>query len=137
MNIEEAKQVIVMRTDLGMRKGKMIAQGAHASIAFLTKHGENLMDADLAGNKVLLCAALTPAQAAWIQGIFLKVCVRVDSEEELLAIVQKAQEAKLTVSLIQDAGRTEFHGIPTYTCAAIGPGWASEIDAVTGDLKLL
>ena len=33
------KQVIVMRTDLNMRKGKMIAQGSHASLAFLTRNG--------------------------------------------------------------------------------------------------
>jgi peptidyl-tRNA hydrolase len=33
MNINrDVKQLIVMRTDLNMRKGKMIAQGAHASI---------------------------------------------------------------------------------------------------------
>lgn len=36
----KTKQVIVMRTDLNMRKGKMIAQGSHASIAFLTRKGK-------------------------------------------------------------------------------------------------
>ena len=34
-----AKQVIVMRKDLGMRKGKMIAQGAHASMKVLLQAG--------------------------------------------------------------------------------------------------
>ena len=29
------KQVIVLRKDLNMRKGKMVAQGAHASMAAL------------------------------------------------------------------------------------------------------
>lgn len=133
----QAKQVIVMRNDLGMRKGKMIAQGAHSSIAFLTQHGNNLMDAALDGSKPYLWAQLTPAQAAWIKGIFKKICVRVDSEEELLEITEKAKQAGLTVALIQDAGLTEFGGVPTYTCCALGPDWEDEIDAVTGDLKLL
>lgn len=31
----ETKQVIVMRKDLNMRKGKMIAQGSHASMAVI------------------------------------------------------------------------------------------------------
>ena len=33
------KQVIVMRRDLNMRKGKMVAQGAHASMAVLLNAG--------------------------------------------------------------------------------------------------
>ena len=39
--------------------------------------------------------------------------------------------------LITDAGHTEFHGVPTRTCLAIGPAWSDEIDAITGGLQLL
>ncbi|MGK4455994.1 peptidyl-tRNA hydrolase [Klebsiella pneumoniae] len=49
---------------------------------------------------------------------------------------QKAQEADLTVSLITDSGLTEFNGVPTNTCLAIGPHKASKIDAITGHLPL-
>lgn len=128
----EAKQVIVMRADLGMRKGKMIAQGAHASVAFLTNKIRPAVAPGLFGP-----ITMTEAEEAWATGSFVKVCVRVDSEEELLDVVRRAQEAGLTVQLIQDAGRTEFGGVPTYTCAAIGPNWGDEIDVITGELKLL
>jgi peptidyl-tRNA hydrolase, PTH2 family len=38
MNAEKRiKQVIVMRHDLKMRRGKQIAQGAHASMSFICR----------------------------------------------------------------------------------------------------
>jgi len=79
----------------------------------------------------------TEAQRAWLTGAFAKVCCRVDSEEELMEIYDKALEAGLEVHLITDSGRTEFHGEPTNTCLAIGPDEADKIDAITGDLQLL
>jgi PTH2 family peptidyl-tRNA hydrolase len=131
----EAKQLIVMRTDLNMRRGKQIAQGCHAALAFLTRHGDGVhMDVNGAG---VLDVELTPAQVSWIRGAFVKICVRVDSEEELLQVVRDAELAGLTVHLITDAGRTEFHGVPTPTCAAIGPHFAEDIDPVTQHLRLL
>jgi PTH2 family peptidyl-tRNA hydrolase len=66
-----------------------------------------------------------------------KVCCRVDSEEELMQIHDKALGAGLEVHLITDSGRTEFHGQPTRTCLAIGPDEAEKIDAITGHLPLL
>ena len=79
----------------------------------------------------------TDAQRAWLTGSFAKVCCRVDSEEELMQIHDKALEAGLEVHLITDSGRTEFHGQPTRTCLAIGPDEADRIDAITGQLQLL
>lgn len=73
----------------------------------------------------------------WLEGSFTKVCVRVDSEEELLCVVKAAQEAGLLVQLCVDAGRTEFHGVPTPTCCAVGPDFSERIDPITGHLKLL
>jgi PTH2 family peptidyl-tRNA hydrolase len=80
---------------------------------------------------------LTDAQRAWLTGAFAKVCCRVDSEEELMQIHDKAEEAGLEVHLITDSGRTEFHGQPTRTCLAIGPDEADKIDQITGHLELL
>lgn len=135
----DVKQVIVMRTDLNMRKGKMIAQGSHASIAWLTAHGQNVHAyyPDSGTPKYTLEVDLTDDQMRWINGIFKKICVRADSEADLLRIAQEAEDAGLTCSLIQDAGLTEFGGVQTYTCCAIGPNLSSEIDKITGDLKLL
>lgn len=76
------------------------------------------------------------AAQAWLDGRFAKICCRVDSEEELLAIHEKASQEGLEVHLIMDSGKTEFHGVPTNTCLAIGPEEASRFDAITGELKL-
>jgi len=126
-----AKQVIVMRKDLGMRKGKMIAQGAHASLKVLVDAGA--LDAE----HTTFAMPLTPAAAAWLGGRFTKVCVSVDSEAALEAIVEQARAAGVPCALIVDAGKTEFHGVPTKTCCAVGPAWSDEVDAITGGLALL
>lgn len=128
-----AKQVIVMRKDLGMRKGKMIAQGAHASMKVLLDAGGTAETA--AGATFVI--ALTEPMAAWLGGRFTKVCVSVDSEAALDAIVEKARAANIPVALIVDSGATEFHGVPTKTCCAVGPAWTSDVDAITGALPLL
>lgn len=112
-----------------MRKGKMIAQGAHASLKVLLEHARiDERDAVI---------ELTPAMAAWLGGRFTKVCVSVDSEAALDAVVERARSAGVPCALIVDAGETEFHGVPTKTCCAVGPAWVDEIDAITGALPLL
>lgn len=123
------KQVIVMRHDLKMRRGKQIAQGAHASISFLTRRLQQYGHTSLAN-----CST---AEREWLTGSFAKVCCRVDSAEELLEICDKAKAAGLEVHLITDSGKTEFHGEPTDTCLAIGPDDAAKIDTITGHLQLL
>ena len=127
-----AKQIIVVRTDLGMRRGKECAQAAHASMAWLTSRLQQTFDR---GVDVYMESEFTPAELDWIQGLFMKIVCRVDSEEELLAIHERAKAAGLTSHLIEDAGRTEFKE-PTHTAVGIGPDRAEKLDPVTGDLKL-
>lgn len=114
-----------MRKDLNMRKGKMIAQGAHASatIVFHAAAGPHTHWLDRV--------------VSWMNQGQKKISVSVDSEKELLEIFTRAQAEGLPVELITDAGHTEFNGVPTKTCCAIGPGPASKIDKITGHLKLL
>ena len=119
---DERKQVIVIRRDLKMRRGKEISQGCHASLAAI------LHDKKLKTNSDV---------KAWLEGRFTKICVRVETEEELIEIYNKAKNAKLNCSLITDAGLTEFHGEPTKTAVAVGPGIPEIIDKITGNLKLL
>lgn len=141
----DLKQVIVMRNDLGMRKGKMIAQGAHASIAFLTRRIEDLENGVRIPESFQRYGSfylhdylgLTYEMKQWLHGTFAKVCCRVDSEEELLKIRDEAVAAGLEVHLVTDSGKTEFHGQPTNTCLAIGPDRSEKIDPITGHLKLL
>jgi PTH2 family peptidyl-tRNA hydrolase len=123
------KQVIVMRHDLKMRRGKQIAQGAHASMSFLCRRLQNQSSVSLDD--------FSDSERAWLAGSFAKICCRVNSEEELMSIYDNAITAGLQVHLITDSGKTEFHGQPTRTCLAIGPDEAAKIDAVTGHLELL
>lgn len=118
----ERKQVIVLRKDLNMRKGKMVAQGAHASLGAILHNGKLKSNPDV---------------DAWLEGRFTKICVSVGSEEELLEIYNQAGLAKLNRSLITDAGLTEFDGVPTKTAVAVGPGIPEVVDKITGHLKLL
>lgn len=131
MQPRTAKQVIVMRKDLNMRKGKMVAQGAHASMRVILQAGAP----DPAQQTFTI--TMTEPMAAWLTGRFTKVCVSVDSEAALEAIVERAKIAGVPVALITDAGQTEFHGVPTKTCCAVGPAWAEDVDAITGGLTLL
>lgn len=121
--MSDVKQVIVMRKDLKMRRGKEIAQGAHASMSFLAK-------------KALTHEAFTEVERSWLEGLFTKVCVRVNSEEELLAVARSAENEGIRVEIITDAGMTEFGGIPTRTCLALGPDLSSKIDRVAAHLEL-
>jgi PTH2 family peptidyl-tRNA hydrolase len=73
----------------------------------------------------------------WLTTRFTKVVVQVNTEAELLEIYNKAKDAGLPCSLIQDSGATEFHGVPTHTAVAVGPDLAEKIDPITSQLKLL
>ena len=117
------KQVILIRKDLKMRRGKEIAQGSHASMAFLLR---NYVD-----------PSTKPINLKeWLTGGQTKICLQIHSEEELLLLYQKAIDAGLEAHYITDAGRTEFNGVPTKTCLAIGPNKSEDIDKITKHLKL-
>lgn len=125
----EHKQVIVMRKDLNMRKGKLVAQGAHASLGAIlgqTKRVDNTLVLDLSDERM----------EPWLTGRFKKICVYVNSEEELLQIYNTSKDAGLICSLIKDAGLTEFGGIATLTAVAVGPDREDRVDAITKHLPL-
>lgn len=127
------KQVIVIRKDLKMRRGKEIAQGAHASMMFLSKLvQEHLRKSILVPSEI----CLSDAQAEWINGRFTKVCLQVPDEASLDSIAFFASKAGLDCHVVTDSGLTEFNGVETKTCLAIGPDEAEKIDAVTGKLSL-
>ena len=120
MEDDKAKQIIVIRRDLKMRRGKEIAQGAHASQLSTMVAAE--MD--------------TPAYRSWMERGVAKVCVTVTSEADLLDLARRAHEAGLPYYLVTDSGRTEFHGVPTNTALGVGPAWGSELQPITGHLPL-
>lgn len=111
------KQVIVMRTDLKMGKGKIAAQACHASLNCYKKADKiDLKKWELNGQK--------------------KVVLKISSEEELMELYSLVKETSLPCSLITDAGHTQIEP-STRTCLGIGPGSDEDIDKLTGDLKLL
>lgn len=128
------KQVIVMRTDLNMTKGKMVAQGAHASMAFITRRIQRAFPHRPSVSHVV---ELWTVEQNWLNDSFVKICVKVNSEEELLSIKADAEAAHIECHLITDDGRTMFDGVPTNTCLALGPDLAERLDPLTGHLKLL
>lgn len=119
------KQTILIRKDLKMRRGKEIAQGSHASNEFLVSQLRTSSELHI-----------DEATRQWIDAGMAKVCLQVNSEEQLLDYHQRALQLGLKSALIRDSGRTEFNGVPTYTACAIGPESASAIDELTHDLSL-
>jgi PTH2 family peptidyl-tRNA hydrolase len=113
-----AKLALVVRTDLGMGRGKIAAQVAHAAVAAALR---SLGSADFDG---------------WLRDGQPKVVLKVTTGEQLRDVATRAGAAGLPVELIQDAGRTQVTP-GTLTCCAIGPAPDGAIDAVTGELSLL
>ncbi len=115
---------LVLRTDLGMGKGKLCAQASHGALAAYR--------AALASSDPTRAAAL----AAWEGTGQGKVVVRADSEAQLLALREACLARSLPCAIIRDAGLTQV-ACGSITCLAIGPAPSALIDEVTGQLRLL
>ena len=118
--VVDLKQVIVVRSDLGMGKGKIAAQASHASlIASLEAKKHELTWFD-----------------TWYRQGMGKIVVKVSSEEELQHIFQLGVKNKLPRALINDAGHTQLDP-GTATAVALGPAPSKLLDPITGSLKLM
>jgi len=111
------KQVILVRQDLKLPKGKLAAQSAHASVEAVLKSDSSLV-------------------SAWRKQGMAKIVLKVKDEKELISYFQKAKDEGLTAALITDAGKTVV-APGTKTCVGIGPDEEEKIDKVTGKLSLL
>ena len=137
----KSKMMIVMRRDLKMRKGKIAAQAGHACIdailMALNKEGR-VNDFEITDDGIILKDSdkSTTPLSDWFKYGCAKICVYVDSEEELMNIADKAKEKDIIAAVITDAGMTEFHGVPTKTCLALEPLPAEVADELTGNLLL-
>ncbi len=117
MQTDEYKQVIVVRTDLNMSKGKLAVQVAHAAILGYLSAKEEI-------------------KTRWLKEGQKKIVLKVKNLEELLKIKSEAEKIGLNVELVQDAGLTELPP-GTITALVIGPDLSKKIDKVTGKLPLL
>lgn len=143
MSSYKSKQMIVMRRDLKMRKGKIAAQAGHACVEAVLmalaregRLGEVRVTPDQSWIYLEDEGAPATPLSDWFDAGVAKVCVYVDSEEELLDLAVRGRVLGFAVALVRDAGHTEFHGEPTYTCLAFEPLAAEQIDPLTGDLPL-
>lgn len=130
--MKPAKQIIVVRKDLGMSRGKMAAQVAHASLGCLLKKPIRVFIVVLLKS---IGIKIGGPIGSWLNGKFTKITLGVNSEKELLEIFEKAKSKNLNAVLITDAGLTEFNG-PTHTCVGIGPHFQSDFVEVTGHLSI-
>lgn len=111
------KQVILVRMDLKLPKGKLASQASHASVEALLKSHKDDID-------------------KWKKEGMKKVVLKVKDLEELEVYKKKADEKGLVTGLITDMGKTVVEP-GTTTCLGIGPDKEEKIDKVTGDLKML
>lgn len=129
-----AKQVIIIRRDLGMRRGKEISQGSHASMMWLANRLKHEPFPDECGSEAR--AVFTEPEAEWLQGLFTKVTCQVPTGDDLFQVHIHAAAEGVMAYMVTDAGATEFHGQPTPTALAIGPDWEDRVDLITSNLKL-
>jgi PTH2 family peptidyl-tRNA hydrolase len=110
------KQAIVARTDIGMGKGKLAAQVAHASLSAYE-------DAD------------QRTRRAWKGDGQKKVVLEGSGEDELFALADKAEREGIPNAIVRDAGHTQLEP-GTVTALAVGPADEAVVDRITGDLSL-
>lgn len=132
----ETKQVIVVRKDLKMRKGKLAAQCTHAAkLLFIKRLEQECVDDNIKHYSFIVDKGT--AFDHWMNELFTTVVVSCDSEEELFEIKENAEKSGIETTLIMDSGKTEFHGVGTYTVLGVGPDTYDKVDKITGHLKLL
>ena len=113
------KQVIAVRNDLGMGKGKIAAQVGHACVLGAENVRKSFPD--------------------WFKEWWMgqeKVVVKVQSLKELEKVKQEAISLSIPWSEVTDAGHTQI-APGTITCISIGPAPEELVDKITGELKLL
>lgn len=130
MGVYAVKQLIIIRKDLGMNKGKLAAQAAHASLGALLKM------ATVEGHNINFDCFQNMDLDAWLKGSFAKVVLAVRSEEELQECYKIAKENGFPCAYIEDNGTTVFNGVKTATCLGIGPVESKQLDALFGHLSL-
>lgn len=134
----DIKQVILIRTDLNMSYGRMVAQGAHASITvFFDRMNIYGYDTDSDWPQPEGCnIKFTKPMRLWMNK-FTKVVLECGSEDMMLYIQDRAKALDIPNAIIKDDFIKNDKIVYEYTALALGPDYSSKIDILTGGLKLL
>ena len=116
----EIKQVLVVRTDLGMGRGKMAVQCSHAAVS----------SAELARTK------FRDWYDKWMREGQAKIALKVKDEDQLLELVKRARGIPIPSFIVRDMGLTQVQA-GTITCLGLGPAPVKTVDILTGKLRLL
>lgn len=123
---DNVRQILIWRSDLRningnkCRTGKIVSQLAHASLRGILNYNGNY----------------PTVVKLWLDGLYTKICLQVDSLDELVEIYDQANKRGVNHVLIRDIGLTEFGNENTITCISLGPDYKSKLD-FTNHLKLL
>ena len=120
MTLGQYKQVLLIRIDIGMGKGKMAVQAAHGALIASEVSRVNRRS----------------WYDSWKRGGQAKIAVKAESADVLLRTMKRAREDGLPVALVEDAGLTQLTP-GTATCLAVGPAPVNLIDPITSQMKLL
>ncbi len=139
MPADEVKMVIIVNEQLGMTRGKIAAQVAHAACYcqeylrdLLESHHITVEDSEHWGD----------IYQGWQDNGTKKVVLEIEKELELKQYLPEGDigaqmvKEKIIVCPVEDLGLTE---VPrnSFTCVGIGPEHASKLDKYTGALETL
>lgn len=111
------KQIIIVNESLKLPRGKLAAQVAHAAVAAFLEASDK-------------------ARRLWLTEGMPKVVLRSETTDEIMRFEETAKKRGIPVYLVHDAGRTVVPA-GTVTCLGLGPASDEELDAITGELKLV
>ncbi len=118
-NDQSSTMVLVVRTDLKLSSGKLVAQAGHAAVEVALKARKS--EPGLLNR--------------WRNEGARKIALKIPDEDSLKRLFGEAQDAGLVSYMVKDAGHTE---IPPGTLTVVGIlGPRRAVDALVGDLSLL
>ena len=111
---------MVVRTDLGMGRGKLAVQCSHAAISAAEEAR----------------AKFRHWYDQWMREGQAKIALKVRDVDLLFELERRARNVPLPTYLVRDMGLTQVPS-GSVTCLGIGPGPVDTVNALTGRLRLL
>lgn len=113
---EKFKQVIILREDIEMSKGKQISQACHASLeAYKKSDKDSISKWESTGSKKIVLSS---------------------GNQKMEDLYSRMERNDIPAYLVKDAGKTEVKP-GTITAIGAGPTKESKINEITGELQLI